>query len=235
MSFYMYVSKYILYVYSLMYLISAIFFISIAVFINSNHNRTSDIDEDLNNVTRTLIVVGLFLLAIAVIGVCGNFKRSTRLLSIYATLLAVVVATIFILSGSAYVMHKEIEEYGMKVMNQTMIKYNQTGEDFWTISWDYIQKDRLCCGVNSSEDWTIVTHSEQLPLSCCFNWPNGQNPCIAHDAFHKGCHKSMVDFFKFNRREDIITTEIQFATVQVLVILVTCYRRHTLRNEYKTL
>ncbi|XP_050422968.1 tetraspanin-3-like isoform X4 [Adelges cooleyi] len=233
MTFYKYVSKYIVYVYSLIYLISALCFIGFGVFMNHKNSWSGDIDEDLNTASKTLIVVGLFLLTIAVIGVCGVFNDSRCLLSIFSTLLAVVVVAMFVLSGTAYVKRKEIEEYGLKVMNQSMPKYNQTGEDFWTTAWDYMQKDRECCGTNKPEDW-IVTGSKQLPLSCCYVFRNGPNSCVPYDAYATGCFEVLC--FNLRRyRDDIIWTEVKFATVQFLVILFACYRRHTLINKYKKL
>ncbi|XP_050422964.1 tetraspanin-4-like isoform X2 [Adelges cooleyi] len=234
MTFYKYVSKYIVYVYSLIYLISALCFIGFGVFMNHKNSWSGDIDEDLNTASETLIVVGLFLLAIAVIGVCGVFNDSTRLLSIFSTLLAVVVVAMFVLSGTAYVKRKEIEEYGFKVMNQSMTKYNQTGEDFWTMAWDYMQPDRRCCGLNKPQDWYIVNPSKQLPLSCCYVFRNGPNSCVPYDAWATGCFISVRSDIR-QSRDDIIWTGVKFATVQFLVILFACYRRHTLINKYKKL
>ena len=55
-----------------------------------------------------------------------------------------------------------------------MTKYNETGMEDVTGSWDRIEEEFKCCGVLTRTDWTNSTYG-RVPDSCCVRRPVSHN------------------------------------------------------------
>lgn len=70
-----------------------------------------------------------------------------------------------------------------------------------------------CCGINGPSDWKVVTHKNELPLSCCKAFPVDGH-CTETDAYLNGCFTLLEDKLQ-NNSQLLIWTGIGFAAVQV--------------------
>ncbi|XP_050420016.1 tetraspanin-9-like [Adelges cooleyi] len=233
MSVFEFFGKYILYLFNLLSLISSICIIAIALVITQKfYTWSSFIKPDLITAPQVLLVIGLVVFVIAIVGLCGVIRDSSCLLAFFSILLLIALIGELILSGAIFVMRGDVEQYAMNVMNQTIPKYNQTNQEVATQAWDILQSDGQCCGINKPDDWRVVTHSDELPSSCCHEFPAGKS-CTTAYAYPNGCLKLLKDMVQDNSHY-LIYTGVGFAAVQLLAVLLACYHRHTLFKEYET-
>lgn len=226
-----FLGKYILYLFNLLCLISAVGIISIAVVINQKFYKWSNfISSELFSTPQVLILIGFGVLLIAVIGLCGVLRDSGCLLTLFSILLTIVLIGELLLSAVIYHMRGDIEQYALNQMNHTMAMYNKTQEA--TTAWNVLQTDIECCGINGPQDWKQTIHNNELPSSCCYAIPVG-GACTAADSYKDGCFVTLKNNLQENS-QIIIWTAIGFALVQLLAVFLACCRKCSIHKEYET-
>jgi len=126
-----------------------------------------------------LIAAGAFIFIISFLGYCGAIKESRVLLTAYGLFIiiiavlqiaAIVLATFYI---------PQAEEKTKDFFQHTIRKYYTTKNrrDAVTLSWDFMQAELECCGVESYEDFEKATEfvkynreegkGQIIPESCC--------------------------------------------------------------------
>lgn len=113
---------------------------------------------------QILLAIGLGVLVIAIVGLCGVLRDSGCLLTLvsiiflklyignkllylyniilqFSILLTIVLIGELALSGFIYHMHGEIEKYALNQMNTSISVYNKTGQEASTEAWNLLQSD----------------------------------------------------------------------------------------------
>uniref|UniRef100_A0A2S2N8D1 Tetraspanin n=1 Tax=Schizaphis graminum TaxID=13262 RepID=A0A2S2N8D1_SCHGA len=227
-----FLGKYILYLFNLLCLISSVGILSIAFIINQKLYKWSNfISTDFITTPQILLAIGVGLLIISIIGLCGVLRDIGWLLTLFSVLLTIVLIGELILSGFVYQMRNEIKDYALNQMNHTISGYNKTGYEASTQTWNLIQSDIECCGIYGPEDWKLVTPNK-LPTSCCYAIPL-DGFCTETESYKDGCFKKFESILQENS-EIIIWTAIGFALVQLFAVFLACCRKCSLHKEYET-
>ncbi|CAI6366944.1 unnamed protein product [Macrosiphum euphorbiae] len=228
-----FLGKYILYLFNLLCLISSVGILSIAFLINHKLYKWSNfISTELITTPQILLAIGIGLLIISVIGLCGVLRDIGWLLTLFSILLTIVLIGELILSGFVYYNGGEIKGYALNQMNNTISSYNKTGYEASTQTWNLIQSDIECCGIYGPKDWEPVTHSNKLPTSCCYAIPL-DGFCTDIESYKDGCFKKFESILEENS-EIIIWTAIGFALIQLFAVFLACCRKCSLHKEYET-
>lgn len=64
-------------------------------------------------------------------------------------------------------------------------------------TWDQLQYDFGCCGINQPSDWEpIVGHNQPLPMSCCNFFSQFEKTCTVEAAIKVGCKQKLAQHVK---------------------------------------
>lgn len=119
-----------------------------------------------------LIGVGAFPILISFLGCLGAIYEIRPLLSLYFSVLLLILITQFAAGALIYFQKDVVNEQISKVITKVLDKYsgnNSATEQ----AWDFIQTNMECCGWIDRTDWSgnmIVVNSSQLLFPCsCHN------------------------------------------------------------------
>ena len=120
--------------------------------------------------TIAFIVVGVVLAVVSFFGICAVCTDNRCMLYTFGSLMTVVVLAEFGVAIAILVLKVDAEEAISDAMNDSLNNYKIDGDV--TSSWDQIQQDLGCCGVDSYMDWKNTTFNtngtgNNAPDSCC--------------------------------------------------------------------
>ena len=96
----------------------------------------------------------------------------------------------------------------------------QNGMTNYTATWDLVQENFKCCGLEGKDDW-----NETIPDSCCVGGKEQDCGKIAsghgHELYEEGCLNSFTEFFRDNLYY-VGVTAFCVAAVEVLGICLSC-------------
>merc|ERR1711936_1554170 len=96
---------------------------------------------------------------------------SKCLIYTYAFFLAVILVAQIGAGIAAYMLKGDLDAEVVKNMNKGMENYEKPNFDGVTTTWDIVQKELQCCGVENSTDWANTRPdmftAKQTPDSCC--------------------------------------------------------------------
>merc|ERR1712203_353095 len=124
-------------------------------------------------------------------GCCGAWKESKCLIYTYAFFLAVILVAQIGAGIAAYMLKGDLDAEVVKNMNKGMENYEKPDFDGVTHTWDIVQNELHCCGVEDSTDWATTRPdmftAKQTPDSCCVG--GQKDGCGKTDAekFEVGC------------------------------------------------
>ena len=164
--------------------------------------------EDTGFVDSTIgfIVVGVVLTGVSFFGICALCMHSSCMLKSFGCLMAIVVVAEFGIAIAILILKVDAEEAIAKQMRSSLNDYGGTDTDV-THSWDEIQQDLKCCGVDAYTDWSNTTFNQNgktnnAPDSCCIA---GNTHGCGNDAlkpngtiYEKGCLKTFEDYIEDN-------------------------------------
>ena len=156
--------------------------------------------------TIGFIVVGVVLTVVSFFGICAICTHSSCMLKGFGCLMAIVVIAEFGIAIAILILKVDAEEAIAKQMRSSLNDYGNDTDV--THSWDEIQQDLECCGVDTYTDWTNTTFNhngktKNAPDSCCI--AGNTNDC-GNDAliksngtiYEKGCLKTFEDYIEDN-------------------------------------
>jgi len=173
------------------------------------------------------MIVGGVIFVVAFMGCCGAWKESKCLIYTYAFFLAVILVAQIGAGIAAYMLKGDLDTEVVKNMNAGMTNY-QKGPEFSgvTDTWDVVQKELHCCGVQNSTDWTRersdIFPDGQLPNSCCVGGQVkgcGANPDV--DKYDVGCYS----LFKAKFIDNIAVVggvALGVAGIELAIVLFAC-------------
>jgi len=103
---------------------------------------------------------------------------------------------------AAFALKGDLKAEITKNMEKGQINYGLSGFEGVTTTWDLVQKEIKCCGVENWEDWKNVTQlSGGVPDSCCIGGQVegcGKDPVDPTKIHNKGCFALFSDEFLSN-------------------------------------
>ncbi|XP_006808151.1 CD82 antigen-like [Neolamprologus brichardi] len=166
-------SKYILFLFNLIFFLFGAVIVGFGFWILLD-NQTFIValknSTDVKLACYILIGVGAFPILISFLGCLGAIYEIRPLLSLYFSVLLLILITQCAAGALIYFQKDVVNEQISKVITKVLDKYsgnNSTTEQ----AWDFIQTNMECCGWIDRTDWSgnmIVVNSSQLlfPCSC---------------------------------------------------------------------
>jgi len=170
-----------------------------------------------------LMVVGGVILIVAFFGCCGACTENACMMYTFGSLVALILiveigctVTVFLFKDQVW---NEVNHQLIDGLN----KYGKNESQGTTQSWDELQSQFECCGVESYLDWGSVLYfneTSSVPDSCCSDGKgavgcgNGQLTDPTH-IYETGCLTALASFIK----ENLIIVGIAGAAIVVLQII----------------
>jgi len=137
-----------------------------------------------------VIVFSSVVVLISFLGCCGAIKENKCMLMTY--IIFVILTVIALIAAAVLGFTQDLESALKKPLLDSMENYGKDNSTTITESWDQLQTEFECCGVNNYTDWAIENSAfagaDKVPASCCnFNstWTDTQV---------KSCQKTPQNF-----------------------------------------
>jgi len=150
-----------------------------------------------------IIILGGVIFAIAFFGCCGAWQENKCLIYTYSVLLVIILIAQVAAGVTAFVLKGDLKTEITKNMNNGLTNYNSSGYEGVTLTWDLVQKELKCCGVENYNDWKNVTQfsAGAVPDSCCIGGQVegcGKAPVDATKIYSQGCFTLFSEEFISN-------------------------------------
>jgi len=179
--------------------------------------------ENYINTPIFIIIVGCVIFVVAFFGCCGAWRESRCLIFTYAVFLLIILVAQIGAGIAAYMLKGDLSTEVSKKMNEGMQHYGEKGFEGVTDTWDIVQKNLHCCGVQAPKDWyTEGTFSNgTVPDSCCKDGQEEGCGKTEKPKFSEGCFKLFEDEFVSNI-SIIGGVALGVAALEFLVVLIAC-------------
>ncbi|XP_017893684.1 CD63 antigen-like [Ceratina calcarata] len=227
--------KYLTFLFNLIFAITGIVFIAVGTVIlvvYSDYNNF--MDRWFFAAPVLMIVVGTIVFIISFFGCCGAVKENHCMIITFSVLLLCIFALELGAGIAGYMMRGEVHSMVENRLNTTILEYSSKNDI--RKSWDIMQHDLECCGMNGPSDWsTSGSFAENnIPISCCKEVPEGSKCDVNSISIHsEGCMKSLQ---KAIERNVLIFggVGIGIAIVQLMGVIFACCLARSIRREYET-
>lgn len=203
-------------------------------------NYLNFLGENYVNTPIFLMVVGGIIFIVAFVGCCGACQENKCLIYTYAFLLAVILVAQIGAGIAAYVLKGDLNNEVSKNMKSGMDNYKKADFSGVTDTWDIVQKELACCGVDAPVDWHTKREDlfkvGEFPDSCCkagMVEGCGKQLNATAAVFQDGCYQ----LFKTQFVDNIAIiggVALGVAAVELLIVLFACClgRRMGYTNQY---
>lgn len=172
-----------------------------------------------------IIIVGLVIFVVSFFGCCGALKEKKFLIYIYATIIFLILVAQIGAAIAAFVLKGDVEGAINKNMNNGMMNYGKPEFEGVTTTWDIVQKEYKCCGVNNATDWAKqpAFETNQAPDSCCQSGQvEGCGKDEKHPFFPDGCFAKFKGDFVDNLGI-VGGVALGIAVIEILAVIFACY------------
>lgn len=223
--------KFLLFAFNLVFVIAAIALIAVGAYVQVKLVDYYDFfGNQYTGPGILLIVVGVLIFVIAFFGCMGALKENYCLTMTFAVLLGLVFIMMIAGGIAAYVLRNEIEGEVKKILVEAEDNYNKN--DGVTKTWDKLQREFECCGVNSSAEWPALPQMNgTYPKSCC----KDEATCTLDkpgDMKTMNCEEAFVSWME-DKVAIIGGVGIGLAFVMVVGVLFACCLARAIRKEYE--
>jgi len=227
--------KYLLFLFNLIFAITGVVFISVGAVILGRYNGYSTfVDNWVFAAPVLMIIVGVVVFLVSFFGCCGAVKENHCMIITFSVLLLLIFALELGAGISGYMMRGEIGNMLHNHLNETMPLYRKNIEI--QRSWDVMQHDMECCGINGSTDWWSSGQfvDPNLPASCCKEIAaNGQCEYNHASSSPKGCMNELKTKIEDNA-VILGAVGIGIALIQLIGVIFACCLARSIRREYET-
>ncbi|KAK8750319.1 hypothetical protein OTU49_014777, partial [Cherax quadricarinatus] len=192
------------------------------------------------------LAAGVITFVLAFCGCCGSWFQSGCMLVTYFSLV-VVVFTLQLVAGTlAFVFRGEVSATLVGELQAGIRRsFNDTAEDAVALTWNHLQTQFHCCGVEGPDDWFKITawpHEEWVPRTCCLtkymNSPDCGKTGERDHWYNAGCFMQVKMWF-IERLHIVGIIGLVFAFVQlfgmIASMLLFCTLGHKRRSHtYKS-
>ncbi|KAJ9584116.1 hypothetical protein L9F63_021525, partial [Diploptera punctata] len=221
--------KYLLFVFNLLFSITGLAILVIGAIIQDFYSGYSDFLHGKFFVGPVLLItVGVTIFIVAFFGCCGAIKENHCMIMTFAACLLVIFGMELGGGITAYLLRDDVADVLQSSFNTTMQQYKTNKEVAKT--WDIMQHDLRCCGINGPDDWEEIFKDNVLPETCCAN----TNPCYNNEEAHKnGCLQLLQNEVE-NYALIIGGVAIGVACIQLVGMIFACCLGKSIRKEYET-
>ncbi|XP_043229361.1 tetraspanin-18-like [Amphibalanus amphitrite] len=152
-------------------------------------------------VAIVITVAGGLIVLISFLGCCGAFQESKCLLGTFFCLVLILFIVVGAGAIAGFVMGSDsILEQIKTGLQKSMNDYNE--KDSVQQSWNFLQENFECCGVDGPSDWALVLGPDNVPRSCCHKDREGNPGACSADSnsYDDGCVEKLEDFVKGNSK-----------------------------------
>ncbi|XP_046619431.1 CD63 antigen-like isoform X1 [Neodiprion virginianus] len=225
--------KYLLFLFNLVFAITGIVFISVsAVILGLYKGYSNFVDPWFFAAPILMIVVGIIVFLVSFFGCCGAVKENHCMIKTFSLLLLLIFALEIGAGISGYMMRNEVGTMLDNHLNSTMSEYLTNKEA--KSSWDIMQHDLDCCGMDGPKDWEKVFKTTDLPETCCTELDMDKK-CDENliEIRHEGCSMKLQNAIEDNA-VIIGGVGIGIALVQLIGVIFACCLARSIRREYET-
>ncbi|KAK4876410.1 hypothetical protein RN001_012832 [Aquatica leii] len=177
-----------------MLLVSNLMFMSVGILLILMGDTVVSIYDDFEIFLEThyfspalfMISIGAIILLVSLYGCVGAVLHSTLTINVYTLLMCILLILEIAASITAFAKRHDIDTFISDSMYNSMNFFKNDTEV--ADSWNYIQKEFVCCGVHSIKDWSDYNITEIMVQGLTFGIPKS---CCRYasctDAFSKGC------------------------------------------------
>jgi tetraspanin-9 len=198
------------------------------------------------------IIVGCFTFLIAFCGCCGAWFQNKCLLSTYLTSIVILMILEITVGTLSFAFRKSLTHtLRQELLDGIQDRYLLDDSNGIKTTWDQIQLNFNCCGVNNYTDWYQISawpSNNWVPNSCCIPVTHneteyeiedeeqcGQNPDLEFSRFRRhGCYYK-IRYFVLNNLHIVGLTSIVVAFIQFVAIvgalLIVCTMDYKKRNR----
>jgi len=229
--------RYIVFLINFVFFMASVALIAIGAYISINMKSYLDfLDDNYTNASLVLIIIGAIIMIVAFFGCCGACTESPCMMYTYGTLMALILISLIGVAITIVVFKDDVKTLVEEKMKEGMQKYDASESGGVTETWNIIQHESKCCGVEGFKDWEntpFYQKSNGVPDSCCVQESKDcgkgaiQNP---DNIYQEGC------FAKF---ENTIVGNVAWAigigvAVAVLILIgicIACCQARTMKER----
>lgn len=192
----------------------------------------------LTGAAALVIIIGIICLVVGFFGCYGAFRENHCMIVTFAVLLCIILLLEMIAAITAFLLRAEMEELVRNSMKASIPKY---GNDEVHNTWDHMQEQLKCCGVDSYMDWGLNRNfraNQTVPDSCCIDAsePRCAGPVLRTNTtstiYEEGCADQLIQWSQKNVAI-IGSIIILFACIQVVGIVLACILAGGIRQNYQ--
>lgn len=222
--------KILLFVFNLLFVIAGIALIATGAYVNIKMDEYYDFfGKDYLGPGILIIIVGVIIFFIAFFGCCGAIKENYCLTMTFAVSLAIIFILEIAGGITGFVLRDKIEGDVKDVLTDALKNYNKPDHDGVKKTWDKLQEEFECCGVNSSSDWKNEANIT-IPVSCCKT--TNCITTIPSNIWDEPCADKLEQWLK-DKVAIIGGVGIGLAFVQIVGIMFACCLARAIRKEYE--
>lgn len=226
--------KYLLFFFNLIFAISGIVFISVgAVILVVYRGYDNFVDSWFFAAPVLMIVVGVIVFLVSFFGCCGAVKENHCMLITFSVFLLVIFALELGAGISGYMMRSEVTPMLQARFNKTFYQYNT--DESVASSWNIMQYDLHCCGINGPADWNNLDYTDNVvPDSCCKEIPTDGH-CDSNSIYVNGdgCMPKLQSAIQ-NSALTLASVGVGVALTQLIGVIFACCLARSIRREYET-
>lgn len=145
--------KYVLFVFNLLFWVCGCCILGFGIYLLV-HNTFGVLFHKLPFLTlgNVLVIVGSIIMVVAFLGCMGSIKENKCLLMSFFILLLIILLAEVILAILLFVYEQKLSDYVAEGLTDSIQHYRSNNST--KAAWDSIQSLLMCCGVNSTSDWT---------------------------------------------------------------------------------
>jgi len=234
--------KYLLFIFNLIFALSGITLIVIGAVMKALYATYLDfLGHQFISVPMLFIVIGIIIFLVAFFGCCGAIRENHCMTTTFSVLLGLIFVCELAGGIAAYVLRGQVESIINTNMKASLNNYNVTGYGGVTQTWDIMQHELKCCGVEGYMNWnsTAFSHGTDVPDSCCKTYGEncGRNVLVSPDApqriYVEGCLDKLNT--KIEHNVGVVSgSGVGVAVIQLIGICFACMLSCAIRRNYQT-
>jgi CD63 antigen len=212
----------LLFIFNFIFVITGLALIGLGAYVQIEATKYPDfLGNQYTNTPVLFIIVGVVIFLIAFLGCFGAVKNNSCMVYTYATLLLIVLVAEIAAGVAAYVLKDNLDRKINEKMIEGMENYGKADYDGVTDTWDLVQRELKCCGVNNVTQWD-ATNFGKTPDSCCrVDTKDCGETATFDQLWNMGCFPKMKNQF-FENIDKIGGSAIGIAVIQLIGVIISC-------------
>jgi len=222
--------KYFVVIFNLFFALAGLVLIGLGTYLQVKAKQYLDfLNSTYTNTPIVLIIIGVAIFIVAFLACCGACTEKSWMVYTYSGILLAILLTQFGAGIAAFVLNGDLSHTIESNMVDGMKNYGTDEHGGVTDTWDFVQQELKCCGVETYTDWGKVQGGPQgVPDSCCKHKTENCGNMDMETGFNistiytDGCLVVVEEKFVSNIGL-VAAAVVGLALVEVLGIIMSCY------------